>query len=185
MLSSQVLVRVPRGLAVKEFQYLLIKKQAEEVYGSAAFHVWDHTGVAVNTGGCIIKLLHYYMTIHRKNSTYLRIAPGVRVHGLRGLNRGYGLRGLNRGLGRIYGGREGHSRRRKIRRAAVGPPSDRRRVAVGAPSDRRQAAVGPPSDRRRSAVGPRAGPGTRVSIHENLCVWIAPISILNGHRSWL
>ena len=32
-----------------------------------------------------------------------------------------------------YGGREGHSRRRKIRRAAVGPPSERRRAAVGPP----------------------------------------------------
>ena len=44
LLSLHVLVGVPRGLAVKEFQYLIVEKQAEEVYGSAAFHVWDHAG---------------------------------------------------------------------------------------------------------------------------------------------
>ena len=32
----------------------------------------------------------------------------------------------------IYGGREGHSRRRKIRRSAVGAPSGRRRATIGA-----------------------------------------------------
>ena len=48
-----------------------------------------------------------------------------------------------------YGGREGHSRRLKIRRSAVGRPSDRHR-----------------------SKDSRAGPGAGVSIHENLCVCI-------------
>ena len=61
------------------------------------------------------------------------------------------------------------------RRAAAGAPSVRRRSAVGPPSERRRCAICAPSGRRQSKDA-RAGPGTRVSIHENLCVciYIAP-----------
>ena len=44
LLSLQVLICVPPGLTVQQFQYLLVKKQAEELYRSPVFHLWDHAG---------------------------------------------------------------------------------------------------------------------------------------------